>query len=147
MARLEWAWHRAFNAADAPPIDTQALGQVEECDRERIAFALPEGSGLLESAYPAHRIWEVNQEEYVGDATVDLEEGGVKLLIWRKELAMRIDVLDAAEWFCVSGIDAGMRFGELCSRLHAQHPHTDVGTMFANMMQRGWLASFQVPVV
>lgn len=147
VARLEWAWHRAFNATDAPRLNVPALGEVDEAQREQIVFSLPEGSALVESAYPIHRIWEVNQDDFDGEASVELEEGGIKLLVWRQELDMQVDVIDAPEWFILSGINDAMMFGELCSRFHMQFSETDVGTIFSNVIQRGWLASFHVQCV
>ncbi len=144
VARLEWAWHRAFNAADASSLNVRALQQVDEAQREQIVFALPDGSALVESAYPIHRIWEVNQDDFEGEATVDLDEGAVKLLVWRAQLNTRIDITDAPEWLFLSGVAQVMTFGELCSRFHAEYPDADLGNVFFHMIQRGWLASFHV---
>jgi hypothetical protein len=45
--------------------------------------ALPPYMRLLQSPYPVHRIWQVNQPEWQGDDAVSLNEGGVNLLIHR----------------------------------------------------------------
>ena len=61
VARLEWAWHQLFGAADNPIIDFQKLAACYTTAGDNLVFLLPNSSSLLHSPYPIHRIWEVNQ--------------------------------------------------------------------------------------
>lgn len=67
VAQLEMALDELRTAADI-------------CDD---AGAIQPVAQLLESRYPVHRIWQVNQVSWQGESLVALEEGGVYLLIQR----------------------------------------------------------------
>ena len=51
VARLEWHWHRAFNAADETGIDIKSLGDVDDEVMDQIIFKLPVSASLLRSAF------------------------------------------------------------------------------------------------
>ena len=69
---------RAFHAADEPAMNTAALANVAATDMHRIIFRLPVSACLITSEYPIHRIWQVNQADWKGDRTVDLEPGNIQ---------------------------------------------------------------------
>jgi hypothetical protein len=144
VASLEWAWHRAFIAPDAGPLDLEALARVGAQDRGRILFRLPEGAALVASDYPIHRIWEVNQQDHEGDGIVDLDQGGVRLLVWREGLAMHLDPVSEGQWRMLMQIRRGVALGGLCSRLPAQCAGFDLTTALAEAARRGWFASFEL---
>ncbi len=84
VARLEWLTHQAFHAADAEPLGLAALAGLP--------FESYSGLGLLPSVrlmhseFPVHRIWQVNQQSWAGDAAVRLDAGGVRLAVSREGL-------------------------------------------------------------
>jgi hypothetical protein len=79
VARLEWLWHQAFNAAELPielstalsnglrydeviiPLSELANIPIEK--QGRIVFKLQPSLGLLSSIYPINDIWQANQIE------------------------------------------------------------------------------------
>lgn len=144
VARLEWAWHRAFNSADRPGIDLQALAEIDEARRGHILFRLAVSATLMASSYPVHRIWEVNQDGVKGDNSVDLDEGAVKLIVWRHALTMHIDPVDEPEWRLLTELAQGRPFGQICRRFSRVHPGADIGALLAGAVQRGWIASFDL---
>ncbi len=144
VACLEWAWHRAFIAPDSAALDLQALGRVAARDRGRILFRLPQGAVLVASGFPIHRIWEVNQEDYEGEAVVDLDQGGVRLLVWRKGLDMHLDPLSEGQWRMLAAIQQGMTLGELCDQLPVGYPGFDLPAALGEAAGRGWFASFEL---
>ncbi len=113
VAILEWAWHQAFWGPEQKTHGLSLLTEVNEAEYPKVVFALPENCSLIASQYPIHLIWQTNQEDYAGDKQVDLGWGGVKLLVWRRDLAVQVDVLMEAEWRLLSGIEAGMTVGKL----------------------------------
>ena len=90
VARLEWAWHRAFHAADGGPLALAALAAVAPEHYGELRFRLHPSAQLLASDYPILRIWQVNQPDHAGDATVDLAEGGGRLLGVRRGRAVTV---------------------------------------------------------
>jgi len=141
LARLEWLWHRVFHAPDEAGMDTSALGEVPEATVERIVFRLPASAALLPSDFPIHRIWQVNQEDWDGDQHVQLDDGGVRVIVWRQGYDMRIDELNADQWWLLNAIARGAPFGELSDSGQA----ADFDTLLPDCVQRGWIAGFTVP--
>lgn len=144
VARLEWSWHRVFHAVQSKSFDFQALAQVPEERQGQIVFALPMASALLESAYPVHRIWQVNQPEFDGDLWVDLDAGGVRLMIWREENDMRIDSVDEPSWRVLNEVQASRSIAAMCAHLAQCSPAVDVSRILPGLVQRGWIASFSL---
>ena len=140
VARLEWAWHRAFHAADETGFDTGKLAAVQDNDKGQIVFKLPLSASLISSEYPVHHIWKVNQDDYPGDQTVNIDEGAVDLIIWRKGYDMHIDPLDAGEWYLLKGIQQQRSFSELCS----EKAGYEIDILLPHCVQQGWIAGFQI---
>ncbi len=141
VACLEWHWHRVFNSTDQPSLDLAALSNVPPEQWPEVVFQLPNNSVLLSSEYPVHRIWQVNQAE-ASTGTVDLNEGGVNMFLWRDQHETRIDLPDAAEWQLLQAFASGIPFGDICSRLEQDALAVDVAALLPLWVQRGWVTGF-----
>lgn len=139
VAGLEWHWHRAFHAADEAGLDFAALGEIAETDRSRIVFRLPASASLIASDYPVHRIWQVNQDDWDGDQHVDLDQGSVRLIVWRRDHDMRIDEVDERAWWLLSAIGEGMSFGEISASADAD----DLDSLLPGCVRQGWIGGFR----
>lgn len=137
VARLEWAWHRAFNAPDEPPMDPAALTAVPAEDIRRIVFRLPASASLLQSRYPVERIWQVNQPDWIGTQHVDLGSGGLNMLVWRKDHVMRIDGIDDTAWALLNLIERGATMAELTEI-------AELDQLLPGCVQNGWIGGFRV---
>ena len=84
MARLEWLFHEIYHEADVDGMELGALGQVAPDQYEQLVFQLNPASRLMRSRFPVSEIWRVNQDGYGGDPVVDLDAGGVNLLMIRE---------------------------------------------------------------
>jgi hypothetical protein len=144
VARLEWAWHRAFHAPDDGAIDMDVLASsVASADPERVVFRLPRSATLLDSPYPIDRIWQVNQSDHRGDETVDLSSGGVRLLVRRHGLAPCMESLSEPESHFLRAVAEGLDLGDICLGLSQEHPGTDEGRLLAAAITRGWVSGFE----
>lgn len=141
VATLEWAWHRAFNAADQDPLDIDRLSHYKPQQQASLIFKLPVSGHLITSEFPIDKIWQVNQDNYTDDEQVDLETGGVKLLVWRQAYDMRIDALNPNEWWLLNAIDQHQHFTDICVQLE-QHPDMDIATLMPQCVSNGWIADF-----
>jgi hypothetical protein len=112
VAALEWAWHEAYHAADAGEFDTTALQQVSQTQYSDLRFALHPALRLVRSTYPLHRIWQVNQETFNGDQSVDLDEGSVCILVTRPHLEVIVQAIPEAEWIFLSLLKKGCTIDE-----------------------------------
>jgi hypothetical protein len=106
VARLEWAYHNIFHAADAAGEVIDKLHTIPPEHHGDLCFTFHPATRLLVSPYPVLRIWEVNQEGFAGEQSVDLAEGGDALLVFRPELDVLIERLSDAEYEFLSALAA-----------------------------------------
>lgn len=144
LARLEWHWHRVFNGEKATEFDSEALSQIPPEKWGEVVFNLPQNSVLLESVYPIHRIWQVNQLDYDGDESVSLDEGGSQIFLWRQGYEMRIDLPTPSEWQLLKAFKAQDKLETICENLAHQDPTIDVSSLLPIFVQRGWIVSFAI---
>jgi len=62
VARLEWAWHTAYHAADAEPLPLEAL-QAAADGVEQATLKLHPSLGVVRSDYPLVTIWQLAMRE------------------------------------------------------------------------------------
>ncbi len=113
VARLEWAWHQAFHAADAQALNPARLGSLAPEEYGALRFKLAPAARVLFIEYPALRIWEVNQTEYAGDMSVDLHSGGEHLLVARNGYTPSITSITLGEYVLLDGLQHGMTLEQI----------------------------------
>jgi hypothetical protein len=143
VAHLEWAWHKALHAKNTTPFYPETLMELSEEDHAYLVFHLPPSAILITSDYPINDIWQVNQKEYEDEPTVDLDKGGVKLLVWRQNMDMHLDVLQENEWALLSALQQGVPMGELDEALNEAQV-TQLSEMLADCVKRGWIAGYKI---
>ncbi len=142
VARLEWCWHRAFHAEDDSAFDFETFSLLSEEQQSTVVFCLPCSAHLLSSAYPTDRIWEVNQPEYNGGLEVDLDDGGVQLLVWRQGFVQRIDRLSDDEFLLLEKLRQRKPFSQACSELLAIYPELDIAGLIPQFIQKNWIMNY-----
>ena len=142
LVTLEWSWHRAFNAPDSPRAGVSSLADlanVAESEQGSICFVTTPSAILTRSVFPIQKIWQVNQEEYVGDGIVNLDDGAVCLVVWRNAtFGMRIDVLSEQEFEFLEAVNDGKSFSEIATLPCA----SDLSGILGRCMQTGLLVGF-----
>ena len=142
VARLEWAWHQAFHAADAPAFDLARLGAVPAGQHSSLRFVLHPSARLLESDFPIVRIFEINQDGYDGDARVDLAEGGVHALVIRRGLTVYVEALASGEAGLFTALDKQQPLGVAMQAALTAQPDFDLAGTLAGHLRRGTLVDF-----
>ncbi len=107
VARLEWAWHQCFHAADGGPLDLRRLAGVPADEHATLRFRLHPAVRLLASPHPLLRIWQVNQPGYGGELAVDWDAGGDALLVRRDGDAVMIEALPPGAFRFLSALSCG----------------------------------------
>jgi hypothetical protein len=97
IARLEWAYHQVFHAADTSPFNTQTLAAIPAKNIPQLHFELSPSSRLVHSPFPIFEIWRVNQSDYEGDQSVDLDSGGESVLLTRPGLVIDLQKLEQVD--------------------------------------------------
>lgn len=145
VAKLEWAWHKLFNAPTTKELNFERLAECYTSSGENIIFHLPQSCTLITSYYPIHRIWEVNQDDYVGEQIIRLSEHEFYyFLIWRNDLKMRIDLLDAITWKILTSIQARKTLNEIANELIEKSPNIDFTQMLTTIVDKKWIAGFEI---
>ena len=95
VARLEWAYHAVFHAA-APKFDVAALADVSPERYSELRFGLSPAARLIASEYPLLALWRANQAG-AAETPIDLDAGGDRLLVFRRELEVEFKRLSVGE--------------------------------------------------
>jgi hypothetical protein len=133
LARLEWLVCRAFHAFEQPPLEPSRLAAPppEAWDRLRLTFQ--PSLGVVASAWPIRDIWAARREPR---GTVNLQIAGraQRVLVFRRGLEVRCELLEEPECVLLEGLLAGRTLGEVCQALSQADP-TAVRAWFARWMQ------------
>lgn len=142
VARLEWAWHCAFHAADAEPLALDALASVPQGRYGELRFALHPSARLQSSAYPLLKIWQANQPDASAEVTIDLREGGVDLLIVRRHLTVEIEQVPAAAYALLRAFAEGCNLTEAAARTAAAASDFDLTATLRHYVQNRTITGF-----
>lgn len=143
VARLEWAYHRVFHAAEHDPLSLADLAAVPAEQHAALHFSLHPATWLLESTYPVLRIWQANQPE--ADAPpVSLAEGGDRLLVLRNGLEIEFKRLGAGEYRLLHAFAAGRSLLAASDEAVAAEAGLDLAAILTQHVQLGTLAAFRL---
>jgi hypothetical protein len=117
VARLEWAVHESFHAADAPGFDFEALGRLAPDAHGALRFRLDPDVRLVASRYPVLAIWEANQPPR--DGSPDRAEGADCVLVRREGFEAIPRAIDATAWRFLDALRRGSPLEEASDALGA----------------------------
>ncbi|GGX38239.1 HvfC/BufC N-terminal domain-containing protein [Saccharospirillum salsuginis] len=107
VARLEWAYHRAYYAPDGTPL-------VMPDDPNHLLTqhaSLHPSVALIQSPYPIDELWRQSRPDHKGEFTVRLEDGASSLLVLRTISGVTVQRLEPAALHCLRSIEGGLAFG------------------------------------
>lgn len=145
VARLEWALNEAHCAADAAPLDPQAIAAVPDADRASLRFTLHPAGRLVESRFPIDRIWAANQPEGDAGQVIDLASGGCSLLIGRDERDAGFQRITPAEFVFVDHLARGRTLVEAYEQAAARAPDFAPAGILHRLLSGGFLAGIDAP--
>jgi hypothetical protein len=112
VARLEWAYHRAFHAVDHAPLDLQALSQVSRDKLDRLVFFLHPSATLIHSRWPIITIWQANRDETGNEpGEISLDSGACMALVIRRGMDVFFESPPGPEFTLLQKIAAGENLG------------------------------------
>lgn len=138
VARLEWAWHRAFHAPDPEPMDRQQLANTDPADYGTLRFRLHPSARLIDSRWPVLRIWEVHQQSGEPDP-IDLDQGGEKMLVIRRGLEVIVSRLSAGENAFLASLARLEPLASACEAALAVDPATDIPALLNRAVEQKML--------
>ena len=144
VARLEWACHEVFFSADHPPLKSDRLAEVPEDRYGQLKFHLHPATRLISSEYPVHLIWETNQEGFSGDPAVDLDQGGVAILVRRETYKVVLQPVTQAEWAFLISFQAGSDLSSASDAALETDPQFDVARALKQLVADSILVGFSL---
>ena len=130
LARLEWAAHRAYGAADAPEWDAAALAAVAPDGQAAIRFQWAPGIALVESRFPIVRVWTIHQPGYAGEFSVAWDSAETALVA-RQGFVVDVTECDAGDAAFLEASLAGAPLGDAAAAALARHPDFDLGALLS----------------
>lgn len=135
VARLEWAWSRAYHAADAP---VMAIGELMALPPERlesVRLVAHPAARLVVSAFPIVAIWRTNTE----DAKVQPVDLAVAetALVTRPAYEVEIRRLAGTAPDFVAAVLAGATLVQAATAAVARDPEFDLAVHLAGLFSAG----------
>ena len=106
VAQLEWTCHALLIAGTHAPFDSALLNRVAPEHYDQIHFLLHPASYVKKFYYPLLRIIDLCKGDM--DDTIDLGEGGVYLLMIRKELDINLISLSESEFTFLAALQENL---------------------------------------
>ncbi len=100
IARLELAMRQSYHAADAPPIDSDALAKMAPDALMAVKFKFAPSLQLIKSDYPIHAIYLANTQANAPKPVMKPEN----VLVTRPEFDPQIHLLSDADQICLNDL-------------------------------------------
>lgn len=142
VARLEWARHEVFHAAEHVEVNLARLASLAPAQQENLHFRLQPTVRLIASPYPILRIWEVNQPNYQGDDKVSLAEGGTRILVFRRGWQVLMQCIETGEFTLLQAFQTGIPLAEAYAQTLAVAPNFDLTQALRKYVVENHLAYF-----
>ncbi|MGK2921822.1 MAG: HvfC/BufC N-terminal domain-containing protein [Methyloceanibacter sp.] len=135
VARLEWAWHRAYHAKDAAPLSLSDLAEVGET-AEGAVLTLHPSLQVVCSDYPVVTIWQLALRDGENEPA-RLPAEGEDALVVRPNLEVEVRRLPSGGAHFVKALAEGATLLEAASRASGEAPAFDLEANLAGLMTSG----------
>jgi hypothetical protein len=142
VARLEWAIHESARAADAGPLDGAALAAVPAERQPAVRLALHPSVRLVASGHPIAAIRAANLP--ARDGTMRGHWHPERVFVHREASAVRVRVVDAAEWALVEALRGGATLEEAVQAMGEEAARSRLADTLARLAAEGAIAGFSV---
>ena len=137
MARFEWSWAHAFDAADAPVAGLEAMAQVAPDAWADLRLAFQPGLQRLALRFNVPALFDAATRE-ADPPPVTGHPESLPWMLWRRELRVHWRSLEADEAWALDAAVDGKRFGELCAGLCRWNAEDEVPLRGASLLKT-WL--------
>lgn len=144
LARLEWAYHRVFHAAEAQAVASASLAQYDESEHERLCLRLHPASALIASVSPVTAIWRLGVHGNASSGNVDLDTGPEYVLVARRNLEMTFQSLSGVEHAFVKAMAADHPLGACVAAAFDVDESFDAGECLARQFALGNISGVSV---
>jgi hypothetical protein len=140
IARLEWARHTAYHAADATPLTAEDFAGVPGEEVAALTLTLHPSLTVVSSPYPVVAIWETN--------TFDAEVRAVSpeaqdAMIARPEMTVEVRRLPPGAAAFIGALGDGQTLGGAAERAAAADERFDLAGNIAGLIDAGVIVQYQ----
>jgi hypothetical protein len=139
VARLEWALNHALHAEDAVALDPRWLARVPPEEIGRLTLRLDPSVRLLSSPWPVDQIWRANQPGGDPDATVSLDAGSARLVVWRRDDDVVFKTLAPGDFAFREALSGGRDLESSAEAAGAADPDFDLTGALRELLDDGLL--------
>lgn len=149
LARLEWACHEVYQAADAPPLSHNQLDAIASADPSDVTFRLNAAVRLLRFSLPIQRVWVALQPDAPTDIAVDLPlpENETCIVVTRAEGRIRLATLADLDYRLLEAMADRKTVAEVEQMAIETHPEFDFTRFMTSIMALNVLAGVSVEVL
>lgn len=141
ICRLSWAYNRLYLQLPDATFDIQAFSELNETQQAQVIFQLKPHAKLLSSPYPLTKIWDLSLGKS-NEETIDLQCGGVDLILWRAEDHVQIDKLTNDEYATAQVLQSTGTLDQLAECLSLVDVH--IAELIPTFLSRHWLGPYFV---
>ena len=142
VARLDWALNLAFHSPMGERLTATGLSIVPGEQLSSMKVSLAPGTCVIHSTYPLDRIWSTSQPD-ASTATVDLGEGGARLLVFRRPDDAAFISLTESEAVFVATLAAGASLDDAALAAFADDADFDLSVTFRRLLDSGVFVALQ----
>lgn len=144
LARVEWAFIEAFDAADAPPLDPASVAAIAEDEWPRAVLALHPSMQILDLAYPAEDVraaFRLRGEVLRPDAKPS------PLVVYRRDLLLYVEPLEPLAYELLVRLQRGETLGAASEAVAAANGSIEeqLGGWFSRWTSLGFVSRVTVP--
>lgn len=144
VARMEWLAHRAHYAQDAERLDVRRLASIRESAWDRLRPLLAPACALFESRWPLARIWEVHQDGYCGEFSVDFDSEPGRILVHRPDFRVQVAPLSAGAFRFLQRAAFGNSIAAALEAATSEESEFDLSAALRAWIEAGVVVDFEL---
>lgn len=142
IGEFEWAYHEVFHETEIQPIKIENLASVNPSQYNEIVFEIHPASRLLKSNFPLIKIWRLGNG--LDSDEVDLDAGGVSVLIARRELTLEFQQLSNEDYNFLRLTADGHTLGAIVDTIGSENPDFNLQECLQRQFQRNNFSGFYI---
>ena len=146
LARLEWACHEVYQAADSSPLSPDRLQAMVSADPSRVTVQFHQTARFLSFPVPVHRVWQALQPDASPDDVVDLPlpEEQTSVIVTRRDGKVQVTPLAWLDYRLAEALSHGADVASIEQMALAFEPEFDFARMMTTLLSLQVIAGCSV---
>jgi hypothetical protein len=141
VAAIEFAWLKAYHAAEQRSLNRRAFLAVREASAPQLRLILHPSCTVIRSVFPATTIWRANREQEVIEE-IRLDQGGEDALIVRPAAEVCVHVLRPGNAAFLRALGAKRTLADATLEARNEHPDFDLASAISSVIDIGAVVAF-----